>query len=118
MGFIPVIGPRQDFTFKRGPTYLIYSPVELYGHTVIQGASVIKFDTWTNATLQIKGSLSMDTSAYAPGILTCMDDNSVGIPISGQQRLAPYCHQPLRLSGPAGGPRVAADTQQSSSFLR
>jgi hypothetical protein len=82
MGFIPVIGPRQDFTFKRGPTYLIYSPVELYGHTVIQGASVIKFDTWTNSTLQIKGSLTTDTTAYAPGMLTCMDDNSVGIPIS------------------------------------
>jgi hypothetical protein len=83
MGFIPVIGPRQDFTFKRGPTYLIYSPVELYGHSVIQGASVIKFATWTNSTLQVKGSLTTETAAYSPGILTCMNDNSVGIPISG-----------------------------------
>jgi len=82
MGFIPVIGPRQDFTFRRGPTYLIYSPVELYGHTVIQGASVIKFATWTNSTLQVKGSLTTETVAYSPGILTSMDDNSVGIPIS------------------------------------
>ena len=83
LDFIPVTGPRQDFTFKRAATYLIYSPVQLYGRTVIQGGSVIKFDTTTNSSLQVTGTLTTDATAYYPGILTCLDDDSSGYLTSG-----------------------------------
>ena len=83
LAFIPVTGPRQDYTFKRGATYLIYSPVQVWGRTVIQGGTVIKFDNSTNSSLQVKGSLLTEASVYFPGILTSIEDDSVGTPIWG-----------------------------------
>ena len=76
--YFPLSGPRQDFTFKAGFTYVITSPVQLYGRTTIQGGTVIKLDTWQNSTLQVMGTLITDAKPYYPGILTCVDDDSAG----------------------------------------
>lgn len=78
MNYTPVIGPRQDYTFKSGTTYAIASPVQLLGLTRIQGGTVIKFASWTDSSLQIAGSVQTDTKPYYPAILTSLDDDSAG----------------------------------------
>jgi hypothetical protein len=75
---MPVVGPRQDYTFKNGFTYYINSPVKLFGHTTIEGGTVIKFDSDFSSTLQMMGSLTCETEPYNPAILTVMDDDSAG----------------------------------------
>jgi len=87
-----LVGQRQNYTFKNGMTYWIYSPVQLYGKTTIEGGAVIKFDytlwayvgtnygcTFTNPpTLQVFGSLDCKTAPYNPAILTSVDDDAIG----------------------------------------
>jgi len=80
--FLMVIqGPRQNYTFQSGVTYYIWSPVQLYGQTTIEGGAVIKFDhyyNYTNATLQVFGSLNCQTGPYNPAMLTSVDDDPYG----------------------------------------
>jgi len=78
-------GQRFNYTFKSGVTYYVWSPVQLYGKTVIRGGSVIKFDynneVYNNglpATLQVLGSLHCQTEAYNLAELTSVDDDASG----------------------------------------
>jgi len=64
-------GPRQNYTFRRGVTYWIRSPVKLYGDTTIEGLAVVKFDTWNypDSSLVVLGMLTCLAEPYAPAIL-------------------------------------------------
>src|SRR5271169_4854840 len=73
-----VYGPRQNYTFKKGVTYLISSNIDLYGQTVISGGSVLKFDGASNSTLVVHGSLLCDAQPYNYATLTSVDDDSAG----------------------------------------
>lgn len=78
--FIWLIGPRQDFTFRNGVTYLVNSRVELYGVTTIQGGCVIKPDWYyTNSTVVVMGTLLCKTDdPNLPAFFTSVDDDSLG----------------------------------------
>lgn len=96
--YLPLSGPRQNYTFAGGTTYLICSPtpqgsaVDLYGSTTIEGGAVIKFDFGTpiavgayqnvpgsaNTGLIVHGSLNCQTGPYRPATLTSVDDDSQG----------------------------------------
>src|SRR5882672_9907256 len=77
---IPVLGARQNFTFKSGLTYYIGGPVELYGQTTIEGGAVLKFnfDFYDDSSLLVKGGLTCKTGPYNPAILTSIDDDTAG----------------------------------------
>ncbi len=89
---LPVVGPRQNYTFQSGTTYLVGFPlasgvVDLYGDTVIQGGTVIKFDydlETNDATLVLHGNLNCTAGAYRPAMLTSMDDDSEGEAMGNQ----------------------------------
>lgn len=81
--YITLIGPRQDYLFRGDTTYVVSSPVELFGTTTIEGGAIIKFDGLTNSTLRVKGPLFCKTEAYHPAILTSFDDDSLGQVING-----------------------------------
>jgi hypothetical protein len=90
-GFIMFItGPRQNYTFRSGVTYVISpyyfgSSVTLYGKTVIESGAVLKFDTdySTNANLMVFGDLECQSQPYNPAILTCIDDDFTGDTLEG-----------------------------------
>lgn len=92
-GFIMFItGPRQDYTFRSGVTYVISpyffgSPVTLYGKTVIESGAVLKFDTdnSTNASVKVLGDLECQSQPYNPAILTCIDDDFTGETLEGYE---------------------------------
>ena len=76
-----LIGQRQDYTFRSGVTYYIFSPVQLFGQTTLEGGAIIKFDASGDyPTLQILGSLRCKGGMYKiPAVLTWYDDNSFGV---------------------------------------
>lgn len=85
--FMPVVGPRQDYTFRGNATYLIghpwfgAGPVDLYGRTTLEGGAILKFDYGVlgNVTgLNVHGSLNCTAGPYRPLTMTSMDDDSQG----------------------------------------
>lgn len=80
--FTAAFGQRQDYTFRSGVTYLITTPIQLFGKTTIEAGAVIKFDyTGIYPCLQVFGTLECKGEPYHPAVLTSMDDNSIGYPI-------------------------------------
>lgn len=75
---VPIIGSRQDYTFKSGKTYYIASQTTFYGKTTIEGGAVIKPDWYFGGSIQIIGTLDCKAEPYFPAILTSVDDDSVG----------------------------------------
>jgi hypothetical protein len=78
---IPVLGMRQDYTFRSGITYYINSPIALYGNTTIEAGAVLKFNSYNGITypsLIIKGGLTCKGEPYNPSILTSINDDAVG----------------------------------------
>lgn len=81
---LAITGPRQNYTFRGDRTYVIGSPyaaiptVDLYGPTTIEGRSVIRFYTETNASISVHGTVNCKTGPYEPAILTSVDDFSQG----------------------------------------
>ena len=74
------VGQRQDYTFRSGVTYLITSPVQLFGKTTIEGGAVIKFDYYgLYPCLQIMGTLECQGGPYNPAVLTSVDDDTFGM---------------------------------------
>ena len=74
-------GPRQDLRLKGDTTYFVdgsAGPVELYGTTVIEGGTVVKYSTNAGAKLVIKGPVVTQTGPYNPAIFTAQDDDVVG----------------------------------------
>jgi hypothetical protein len=80
--FTAAFGQRQDYTFRSGVTYLITTPIELFGKTTIEAGAIIKFDyTGIYPCLQILGTLECQGEPYQPAVLTSVDDNTIGYPL-------------------------------------
>jgi len=85
---IMLLSQRQNYKFKSGKTYYIFYRTPLYGNTVIEAGSVIKFCNdplyewmgYTNASLVIMGTLICPAGPYYPAILTSLDDHWQGLP--------------------------------------
>jgi len=77
---IPILGARQNYTFRDGVTYYINSSVSLYGNTAIEGGAILKFDSdySTNSSLVVMGGLICKGESYNPSILTSIDDDAIG----------------------------------------
>jgi len=88
----PLFGPRQDYTFRSGMTYYIWSLTQLYGVTTVQGGAVIKAWGGTNSNLAIMGKLVCQAEdPLSPVFFTSADDDAVGSRIwfsSGQPQTA------------------------------
>ncbi len=75
---VPILGSRQDYTFKSGNTYYLAAATTFYGKTTIEGGAVIKPDWYYGGSVQITGTLDCQAEPYLPAILTSVDDDSVG----------------------------------------
>jgi len=70
-----------NHVFKADTTYYISDTVNLYGTTVLEGGTVIKFkEREGSLTLKMRvlGPLSCSTTPWHPAFLTARDDDSVG----------------------------------------
>lgn len=79
------IVPAQvtNYVFKADTTYFVNQEVNLYGNTVIEGGTVIKFHPLNTCYIYASsGTVSCKTAPYRPAIFTSRDDNSVGATIS------------------------------------
>ncbi|MGI8964753.1 MAG: hypothetical protein ACR2H1_01555, partial [Limisphaerales bacterium] len=87
-----IVTSQTDFTFKGDTTYYITNNVNLTGTTIIEGGTVLKFNTNTTAKITI-GTNECKTDAYRPAIFTSMHDNSVGEMVAGStgNPLTNYC---------------------------
>jgi hypothetical protein len=73
------VGQRQDYTFRSGVTYVITSPIQLFGKTTIEGGAIIKFDyNYAYPCLLVMGTLDCRGGDYNPAVLTSVDDNTFG----------------------------------------
>ena len=72
-------GQRQDYTFRKGITYLVSSTVQLHGNTTMEGGVVVKFNPYSlNSSLQIIGKLVTKSASYDPVVFTSTDDYTFG----------------------------------------
>ena len=71
--------------FQGDTTYYISSSVNLYGTTVVEGGTVIKFNSGglSGPDLTFNGPVDCQTSHWHPAIFTAKDDDSVGGSIIG-----------------------------------
>lgn len=73
------VGQRQDYVFRSGVTYNITSPIQLFGHTKIEGGAIIKFDyNYSYPCLLVMGTLDCEGGAFNPAVLTSVDDDTFG----------------------------------------
>ncbi|MDB6020106.1 MAG: hypothetical protein JWR19_4595 [Pedosphaera sp.] len=79
LDYVTLNTDTNDFTFQADTTYSIQGYVISGGAITIEGGTVIKF----NNSLDLGGSLVLNTAPYRPGILTSINDNTVGETISG-----------------------------------
>lgn len=83
LDYVAVNSTLTNFTFQGDTTYLVTGPVSLYGNTVIEGGTVVKFVQTNACALNVYSNLTCQTGPYRPAIFTSKDDNSVGETISG-----------------------------------
>ena len=77
-----------NFTFQGDTTYYISGGVYIYGETIIEGGTVIKFSDDGNGSLNLNymnpptaffpTKTVYETESYRPAVFTSMDDNNVG----------------------------------------
>lgn len=82
LDYVVLNGSPNNFTFQAGTTYCVSNAVYLNGLTTIGSNAVIKFAR-ASLGLDVYGAISCNASADHPAMLTAVDDNSVGDPISG-----------------------------------
>jgi len=73
-----------NYTFQADMTYYVSGVAYFGGKEIFEGGTVIKFAR--NAALShfnVDGSLVWETTPYRPAVFTAVDDNSVGVSISG-----------------------------------
>jgi hypothetical protein len=73
-----VQGSFTNYNFQGDTTYYINSTVQLYGTTIIEGGTVIKFGNRPAAQLDLNGPLNCMTTSYHPALLTSRNDNLTG----------------------------------------
>lgn len=81
-GYMVLNGALTNIIFQGDTTYYVNSSISLYGTTVIEGGTVIKFSNKATSQLILNGPLQCRTSAYHPALLTSKDETSVGAYIS------------------------------------
>jgi hypothetical protein len=89
-----LLSNSTNLTLQGDSTYFVSSLVNITGTLTIEGGTVVKYTN--TAAGQIKSTnIICLTGPYSPGVLTSMNDNTVGAPISGStgspsQGLASY----------------------------
>lgn len=78
IAIMPVVSDRQDYCFKSGSTYYIGGRIRLYGNTIIEAGTVLKFDRNYNSSLEVMGTLTCKGEPYFSSILTSVDDDTPG----------------------------------------
>ncbi|MDB6122329.1 MAG: hypothetical protein JWQ71_1322 [Pedosphaera sp.] len=77
-------GSQTNTIFAANTTYYVSGTVDLYGQTVIEGGTVIKYDNSDTAKLVFHDTnVVCKTGPYRPAIFTAKDDNTFGTTISG-----------------------------------
>ena len=85
-----LLAAASNFTFQADTTYYISGSVSLYGTTVFEGGTVLKYAPTNNPILNFYGGIDCKTSAYRPAIFTARDDSTVGEAIPGAGALSGY----------------------------
>ena len=75
-------GSYTNFVFQGDMTYYVNSTVQLFGATVVEGGTVVKYGHRAAAELSINGPLVDHAASYRPAIFTSKDDNLVGQVVS------------------------------------
>src|SRR5262249_38875639 len=69
---------QSNMVFRGDSTYYVSGTVNLSGTNILEGATVIKYDTNYACSLNILGTLQCHTAPYHPAVFTSADDASVG----------------------------------------
>ena len=78
-----VTSDQTNVTFKGDTTYYVSGECDLFGTTIFEGGTVIKFTNSFGTTLYLEANWICDTAPYGLAVFTCKDDNIVGEKISG-----------------------------------
>lgn len=89
-----IVNSQTNMTFQGDTTYYVSDTVNLYGTTVVEGGTIIKYDTNTACVLNILGTIECETAPYHPAVFTSVNDGSVGQAISSS---GSSCVGPLNL---------------------
>ncbi len=82
MDYETLNGGTNDFTFQGDTTYFISGLFVITNNTTLEGGTVIKYATNSNAALNVS-NLVLQTSPYRPAVFTSQNDDSVGEQIGG-----------------------------------
>ncbi len=111
---IVLYGARQNLRLTGDVTYFVdgsSGPVELFGETVIEGGSVVKFAANENARIIVKGPVTTQTGPYRPAVFTAQDDDLVGWVLNVSTSVPTNFYAPTALE-------IASTTNTSLGYLR
>jgi len=85
LDYVTMNSGATNFAFQGDTTYYISDIVFLSGTNTLEGGAVLKFAATNTAQIYgtVGAALICQTAPYRPAILTALDDDSVGEPISG-----------------------------------
>jgi hypothetical protein len=72
----------DNYIFQGDTTYLITGACNLAGTTILEGGTVIKYANNSTAGIEVD-NVVCETAPYRPAVFTSMNDDSVGVAISG-----------------------------------
>ncbi len=79
LDYLSLIGSFTNFTFAGDQTYFVRGLTLLYGTSVLEGGTVIKFTNAVNiAAVRFQQNVDCQTSPNHPAVFTSMHDNTVG----------------------------------------
>jgi C1A family cysteine protease len=78
--YVALYGAQNNYTFKGDTTYYIAGGVDLYGTTIFEGGTVVKYRE-NGGSLALRGPFNCLTAPYRPAVFTSMNDDSVGVRI-------------------------------------
>jgi hypothetical protein len=93
-----IVESQSDFTFQSDTTYYVGNSVNLDGTTVIEGGTVLKYDTNYTCAVNILGTVQCETAPYRPAILTSVGDDTAGEPISAGNGSSCSCYGTLDIT--------------------
>jgi hypothetical protein len=84
MDYQTINSSLTNVTFQGDSTYFISGATYLYGTTTFEGGSILKYTNNASLSFALANPvINWGGSAYRPVICTAMDDNSVGVVITG-----------------------------------
>lgn len=84
MDYVTLNATYTNYIFQGDVTYYISGATLLKSNTVVEGGTVIKFNSTGDGYLElIDGTIDCQTAQYRPAVFTSKNDNSVGETISG-----------------------------------